>query len=169
MVRNIQSGSSLIQTDWISKFSSINILNYYNIFEEKAKDPEIITDVFFNYSFVYFLTSITLLIINFFYIHYVNLLDDKDNFGSTTPRDFTLLIHRVKRPHKNISKIQHLNNIISEISRDYFKLDLHQIVPCFNLKELYKLTKEVFEDKIKIYHAYNFQRQKNLHKLYKAA
>ena len=83
------------------KFSSINILNYYNIFEEKAKDPEIITDVFFNYSFVYFLTSITLLIINFFYIHYVNLLDDKDNFGSTTPRDFTLLIHGVKRPNIN--------------------------------------------------------------------
>jgi len=165
-IRNYESDSSLINNDWISKFSSINILNYYNIFKENTKDPEIITDSFFNYSFVYFLTSITLLIINFFYIHYVNLLDDKDNFGSTTPRDFTLLIHRVKRPHKNISKIQHLNNIITEISQDYFKLELQQIIPCYNLTELFKLTKDVFEDKIKIYHAYNFKRQKNLHKLY---
>ena len=162
----LESGASLIETDWIFKFSSINILNYYEIFEEKSKDPEIITDSLFNYSFVYFLTSITLLIINFFFIHSVNLLDDRDNFGSTTPRDFTLLIHGVKKPNPNISKIQYLNNIISEISKDYFQLELHQIIPCYNLTKLYKLNKDVFEDKIKIYHAYNFQRQKNLHKEY---
>ena len=160
------SDSSYIQTDWMTKFSSDNINNYYKIFEENAKEPEIVTDSLLSYSFVYFLTSIILLIINFFFIHYVNLLDDKDNFESTTPSDYTLLIHGVKRPNKNTSKIQHLKNIISEISKDYFKLEVHQIIPCYNLVELYKLTKDVFEDKIKIYHAYNFKRQKDLHKIY---
>ena len=115
---------------------------------------------------MYFLTAITLLIINFFFIHYTKLIDDKENFDSTTPKDFTLLIHGIKRPNKKISKIQHLNNIISEISRDYFEIKIHQIIPCYNLVELFKLSRDVFEDKIKIYHAYNFQRQKNLHKEY---
>ena len=157
---------SVIKTDWIVKFSAENIVNYYKIFEEKSSNPEIITDSLLNYSFIYFLAAIVLLIINFIFIHYINLLDDKENFESTTPRDYTLLIHGVKRPNKNISKIQHLINIISEISQDYFKIELHHIIPCYDLVELYKLTKEVFEDKIKIYHAYNFKRQKNLHKMY---
>ena len=158
--------NSLIKTDWISKFSVNNIENYYNIFEEKIEDTNIITEPLFDYSFIYFLASIFFLIINFFFIHYVNLLDDKENFESTTPRDYTLLIHGVGRPNKNISKFQHLNDILSEISREYFPLEIYQIIPCYNLNELFKLTKGVVEDKIKIYHAYNFQRQKNLHKRY---
>ena len=72
----------------------------------------------------------------------------------------------MRRPDNKTSKIQHLKNILSEISNNYFKLEIYQIVPCYNLVKLYKLTKNVFEDKIKIYHAYNFKRQKNLHKLY---
>ena len=61
--------------------------------------------------------------------------------------------------------MQHLKNIINEISEKYIKLKVHQIIPCYNLVKLYQLIKNVFEDKIKIYHAYNFKRQKNLHKL----
>ena len=158
--------ASVITTDWILKFSADNIINYYNLFKEKSKDPDKITDVLISYSFMYFLTSVILLIINFFFIHYVNLIRDKEDFESTTPRDYTLLIHGVRRPDNKTSKIQHLKNILSEISNNYFKLEIYQIVPCYNLVKLYKLTKNVFEDKIKIYHAYNFKRQKNLHKLY---
>ena len=157
----MNSDSSTISTDWITEFSAENIINYYKVFKEKANDPDIIIDTMFNYSFMYFLTAITLLIINFFFIHYTKLIDDKENFDTTTPKDFTLLIHGIKRPNKKISKIQHLNNIISEISRDYFEIQIHQIIPCYNLVELFKLSRDVFEDKIKIYHAYNFQRQKN--------
>ena len=157
---------SVITTDWILKFSADNIVNYYNLYKEKAKDPNKITDVLFSYSFMYFLTAIILLIINFFFIHYAKLINDKEDFESTTPRDYTLLIHGVKRPDNKTSKIQHLKNILSEISNNFFKLEIYQIIPCYNLVELYKLTKTVFEDKIKIYHAYNFKRQKNLHKLY---
>ena len=95
-------------------------------------------------------------------------MNDKEDFETTSPRDFTLLIHGVRRPtgNKLISKSQQLKNIISEISRDYFKVEIHQIIPCFNLVNLYKLTKEVFEDRTKIYHTYNFKRQKDLHKEY---
>ena len=158
--------NSIIKTDWISKFSADNIENYYYIMEERVEDHSIITDSLFDYSFTYFLASIIFLIINFFFIHYLNLLDDKENFESTTPRDYTLLIHGVSKPDKNTTKIQHLNDILSEISRDYFPLEVHQIIPCYNLNKLFKLTKGVVEDKIKIYHVYNFQRQKNLHKEY---
>ena len=166
LIIRLNSDSSAMSTEWITKFSSEHIINYYKVFKEKASDTGIITDTIFNYSFVYFLAAITLLIINFFFIHYANLIDDKENFGSTTPRDFTLLIRGVKRPDKKTSKTQHLNNIISEISRDYFDIQIHQIIPCYNLVELFKLSRDVLEDKIKIYHAYNFQRQKNLHKEY---
>ena len=152
--------------DWITKFSAENLVNYYKVYKDVAPDPDIVTDSLFSYSFMYFLASITLLIINFLFIHYTRLIDDKENFGSTTPKDFTLLIKGVKRPDKNISKTQHLNNIINEISQDYFDIQIHQIIPCYNLVELFKLSRDVFEDKIKIYHAYNFQRQKNLHKGY---
>ena len=160
------SDDNIIKTDWIMKFSSDNVINYYNLFKEKSDDPNQITEVLFNYSFMYFLASIILLIINFFFIHYVNLINDKEDFESTTPRDYTVLIRGVTRPNKNITKLQHLKNILKEISDNYFKLEVHRIIPCYNLVELYKLTKNVFEDKIKIYHAYNFKRQKNLHKKY---
>ena len=158
----------VVKTDWILKFSADNTINYYNIFREHANDPDDITDILFHYSFIYFLTSITLLIVNFFFIHYVNLLNDKEDFESTSPRDFTLLIHRVKRPKdfKQMTKLLYLKNIITEISKNYFKVEIHQIIPCYNLVKLYKLTKKVFEDKTKIYHAYNFKRQKDLHKEY---
>ena len=62
----MNSDSPIISMDWITKFSAENIVNYYEVFKEKAKEPEIITDTLFNYSFMYFLTAITLLIINFF-------------------------------------------------------------------------------------------------------
>ena len=157
-----------IQADWAIKFSADNTINYYNIFKEHAIEPDDITDVLFDYSLVYFITSITLLIINFIYIQYTNLLIDKEDFETTSPRDFTLLIHNVTRPkdNKNITKINYLNEIMNEISRDYFPLDIYQIIPCYNLTELYQLTKNVFEDRTKIYHAYNFKRQKNLHEEY---
>ena len=160
--------TDVVKSDWILKFSADNTINYYKIFQEHADNPDDITDILLDFSFIYFLTSITLLIVNFFIIHYVNLLNDKEDFESTSPRDFTLLIHRVESPkqNKNITKEQNLKNIITEISKDYFKVEVHQIIPCYNLTKLYKLTKKVFEDRTKIYHAYNFKRQKDLHKKY---
>ena len=155
-----------IETEWAINFDGGNVINYYKFFENKSGNPDIITEVLISYSLIYFLTSITLLIMNFFFIHYVNLISDKEDFETTSPRDFTLIIHGVKNPNKNTTKIQHLKNIINEISQDHFKIEIHHIIPCYNISKLYKLTKQVFQDKIKIYHAYNFKLQKNLHKQY---
>ena len=163
---NSSNADSIIQTEWLQKYNADNIINYYNLFKIISKNSKPMKKVLINFSFIYFLVSIVLLIINFFFIHYVNLINDKEDFESTTPRDYTLLIQGVKRPDKNITKLKHLQNIIDEISKDHFELKLHHIIPCYNLVSLYKLTKDVFEDKIKIYHAYNFRRQKNLHKIY---
>jgi hypothetical protein len=79
-------------------------------------------------------------------------------------------VHGVKRPkdNKNIERKEYLTQLINEISQNYFPLLIHQIIPCYNLVELYKLSKELYEDKTKIYHAYNFKRQKDLQKKYES-
>ena len=157
--------SSIIQTDWILKMSTDNLKNYFNIFNAKSN---IINSVFLNFSFLYFLTSITLLIINFFYIHYVNTLTDKEDYEETSPRDYTILVHGVKRvkDNKEITRKENLRNMINEISNNYFKLEIHDIIPCYNLVQLYKLSKNIFEDRVRIYHAHNFKRQRDLHEKY---
>ena len=161
---------SIISSDWLLKMSVDNIKNYFNIFNEKNNDESNdIYNILLNYSFVYFLTGITLLIINFFYVHYLNVLKEGEDHEDIYPSDFTILVHGVKRPkdNKDIERKEYLTQLINEISQNYFPLEVHQIIPCYNLVELYKLTKELFEDKKKIYHAYNFKRQKDLQKNYK--
>ena len=160
--------TNIIQKDWILKMSTDNIKNYYEIFKEKAKDPNNINNVLLDFSFLYFLTSIVLLIINFLYIHYVNVLNDKEDLEETSPRDYTILVHGVEKSKENkeISRKEHLQLLLNEISNNYFKLDIYEIIPCYTLIQLYRLTKKVFEDKVKIYHAHNFKRQKDLHEKY---
>ena len=163
---------SIISSDWLLKMSVDNIKNYFNIFNEKNSDESNdIYNILLNYSFVYFLTGITLLIINFFYVHYLNVLKEGEDFEDIYPSDFTILVHGVKRPkdNKNIERKEYLTQLINEISQNYFPLEVHQIIPCYNLVELYKLTKELFEDKTKIYHAQNFKRQKDLQKKYESS
>jgi len=151
----------IISNDWVLIMSADNIKNYYEIFKEKSgKNSNKIYDILIDYSFVYFLTGIVLLIINFFLVHYFNMLNDADEFEDITPKDFTILIHGVKK--QKIPRKQYLMNLINEISENYFKLEVHQIISCYNLVKLYKLTKEVFEDRTKIYHAKNLKRQRDL-------
>ena len=151
----------IISNDWVLIMSADNIKNYYEIFKEKSgKKSNKIYDILIDYSFVYFLTGIVLLIINFFLVHYFNMLNDADEFEDITPKDFTILIHGVKK--QKIPRKQYLMNLINEISENYFKLEVHQIISCYNLVKLYKLTKEVFEDRTKIYHAKNLKRQRDL-------
>jgi hypothetical protein len=58
----------IISSDWILKMSADNIKNYHEIFKEKNKKNDgIINDILIDYSFIYFLTGITLLIVNFFF------------------------------------------------------------------------------------------------------
>ena len=170
MDKNNSDLDSIISNDWILKMSSDNIKNYYNIFIDlnHEKGGKTMYNILINYSFVYFLTGITLLIINFFYVHYFNLLDAADDFEDSTPGDFTILVHGVKRPkdNENVPRKDYLMNLINEISKNYFTLEVYQIIPCYNLVELYKLTKQVFEDRKKIYHAKNFKKQKDLRKKY---
>ena len=151
----------IISNDWVLIMSADNIKNYYEIFKEKSgKNSGKIYDILIDYSFVYFLTGIVLLIINFFLVHYFNMLNDADEFEDITPKDFTILIHGVKK--QKIPRKQYLMNLINEISENYFNLEVHQIISCYNLVKLYKLTKEVFEDRTKIYHAKNLKRQRDL-------
>ena len=160
--------STIVQNDWILKMSADNAENYFNIFKEKAGSSDRVDNVIIDYSLIYFITSITLLIINFFFIHFINILNDQDNLQETTPRDFTILVHGVKRNKKqnNLLREDQLKNLLNEISQNYFKLEIYQIIPCYNLVELYKLTKKVFEDRVKIYHIHNFKLQKDLHQKY---
>ena len=166
------NSKSIIETDWIIEMSVDTIGNYFSIYKIKSNKGERLVSNFINFPFIYFLTSLTTLIVNFFFIHYVNLLNDKEDFEETSPKDFTILIHGVKKnydkekPDPNITRTQSLKNLLNEISDNYFKLDIYDIIPCYNLTKLYALTKKIFDDRIKIYHAKNFKRQKDLHNDY---
>ena len=157
--------SSIIQSDWLLKMSTDNLQNYYEVFNGREKN---INNILIDFSFVYFLTSLVLLIINFLFIHYINLLIDKENFEETSPKDFTIFVHGVKRPkdNKKITRKEHLRSLLKELSDKYFQLEIHDIIPCYNLTKLYKLTKNIFEDRVKIYHAHNFKKQRDLHEKY---
>jgi len=151
----------IISNDWVLIMSADNIKNYYEIFKEKSGNKsDKINNILIDYSFIYFLTGIVLLIINFFFVHYFNMLNDADEFEDITPKDFTILVHDVKK--QKIPRKDYLMNLINKISQNYFKLEVHQIISCYNLVKLYKLTKEVFEDRTKIYHAKNLKRQRDL-------
>ena len=57
--------------------SAHNIKNYLHIFKYKANDDQKnrIEDVTLDYSFLYFISGITILIINYLFILHINLLD----------------------------------------------------------------------------------------------
>ena len=74
------TSDDFIRFDWLERFEGDNIIDYYDFFEVVANKTEPMEDIIINFSFLYFLTSIVLLIINFFFIHYVNLINDKEDF-----------------------------------------------------------------------------------------
>ena len=160
--------SNIIKVDWLISMSAHNIKNYHDIFKYNASDVQEgkIEDVTLDYSLLYFITGITILIVNYLFILHINLLDECQNFEETTPRDYTVLIHGVPKPTNNNNMIDEVINIIRETSYYEFPLQIYKIIPCLRISEIINIAKEKFIEKTKIYHVNNFKRQKNLNKKY---
>ena len=66
------------KADWLSDMSSYNLETYYNVFKYQATydQRDNINSVILDYSFMYFLTRITVLIANFLFIQIVSLFSE---------------------------------------------------------------------------------------------
>ena len=162
--------SNIIQIDWLISMSAHNVKNYYDVFKynitQENKEDKIV-EITLDYSFMYFLTGLTILIADYFFILNLNLLDECQNFEETTPRDYTILIHGVSKPEGNNDDMkEEVINLIREVSYYKYPLQIYQIIPCLRIAEIYKIAKEKYNEETKIYHIYNLEKQKILNKEY---
>ena len=162
------SATNIIEVDWLISMSAHNIKNYHDIFkyssiEDKEHEIEKVT---LDYSLMYFITGITVLIVDYLFILHINLLDECQNFEETTPRDYTVLIHGVPKPIGDNDMKEELINIIGYVSMYTSPLQVYQIIPCLKIAEIFNIAQEKYEEETKLYHVYNFEKQKLLNKKY---
>ena len=157
----------VVKSDWMNKMSTYNIKFYYEVFKYGAKESQYdnIENITLNYSIMYFITGITILILNYIFILHVNLLDLCENFQITTPSDYALLIHGVPKPENPEGKMKdELMKIIKELSNNVPNLDIYQIIPCLRIAEIYEVALKKYEYKKILYHLENFEQQKALNR-----
>ena len=157
----------IIKLDWMNKMSTYNIKFYYTVFKYGAEESQYdnIQSTTLNYSLMYFINMITILILNYIFILHINLLDLCENFKITTPSDYALLIHGVPIPENNEGKIkEELIKIVKEVSNYVPNLDIYQIIPCLRIAEIYDIALKKYEYKKILYHLENFEKQKKLNR-----
>jgi hypothetical protein len=155
------------KADWLSDMSSYNIKSYYDVFKYKATKEQIdnIDKVVLEYSFMYFLTGICVLITNYLFIQIVSLLSQYENFKETTPADYAALIHGVPRPIEENGKMKdEVLKLVQEVSEFTIPLRVDQIIPCLRIKDIYEITEKKYKEETKLYHVYNFEKQIKLNK-----
>ena len=158
--------SKVVKVDWMTKMSTYNLKYYYDVFEYQAIDgkKDEINNVILDFSLMYFLTGLTILISNYIFILQVNLLDLCENFKVTTPCDYALLIHGVPKPHPNGKMKEELMKIVKDVSEFVPKLEVYQIIPCLRIIEMYEVAIKKYDNKRRLYHLYNFEKQKKFNR-----
>ena len=162
------SGES-IKSDWLSDMSSYNLKSYYDVFKyEASKNQEDnIHNVILNYSIMYFITGLTIIIASFLFIQFFWLLAQYEDFKETTPSDFSVLIHNVPKGNSNTEINKELKRIVDEVSRyTSTPLEIQESIPCTRIIELTDIAKKKYEEETKLYHVHNFEKQKKLNKKY---
>ena len=157
----------VVKLDWMNKMSTYNIKFYYDVFKYGAEKSQYnnIQSITLNYSLMYFITGITILILNYIFILHVNLLDLCENVKITTPSDYALLIHGVPKPQNEEGKIkEELIKIVNEVSIYVPNLVIYQIIPCLRIAEIYEVALKKYEYKKILYHLENFEQQKALNR-----
>ena len=169
-VKNVSySLSSVIKMSFFRQMSASNIRYYRKIFNcnKKGKDKyKTIDNVIIYFPFMYLLTGVTILIANFLLNLHVNLLVNYEDYKRTTPSDYTLLIHGVPNPNKGENIENKLKKIVEEVSIITGRnLEIYQIIPCLKIGEIYEKAKIKYEEETKLYHVYNFEKQKQLNRI----
>ena len=165
--------------DYLSFMSASHILRYRNIFAYNTKSEDsseenqqdIMEKIFVNYSLMYFETAITVLIASFLLNLHVNMLSDYEDFKTTTPADYAVLVHGVTPPKGEYSMRNQIIGIINQVSA-YTQCPMipFQIIPCIRIGDIFDKEKKKFELETKLYHVENLepQRKLNLEKGYSA-
>ena len=164
---NLVSDDKVIKADWLSDMSSYNLKYYYDIFQYQATDAQVnnIDDVLLDYSFMYFLTGICVLITNYLFIQIVSLLSQYENFKMTTPADYAALIHGVPRAEDNGKMKDELLKIVQDVSKCISKpLVVYQIIPCLRIRDIYEVAEKKYKEETKLYHVGHFEKQIKLNK-----
>ena len=146
--------------------SCYNLETYYNVFKYQATNDQRdnINSVILDYSFMYFLTGITVLIANFLFIQIVSLFSEYEDFKATTPADYAVLVRGVPKATRNQKMRNPLVQLVKEIERFTVPLDIYQIIPCLRIGELYEVAEKKFNEETKLYHVNHFEKQKKLNK-----
>ena len=146
--------------------SSYNLYSYYNVFKYEATidQRDNINSVILDYSFMYFLTGITVLIANFLFIQIVNLFAEYQDFKVTTPGDYTALVRGVPKPKGEEKMKTPLVNLIKEVEAYTIPLEIYQVLPCLRIGELYEIAEKKYKEETKIYHVNHFEKQIKLNK-----
>ena len=158
--------NNIIKLDWMNKMSTYNLKYYYQVFKYEAEKNQYdnIDSIILDFSFIYFLTGITVLIANYLFILLINLLDMCENFKITTPSDYAILIHGVSKPENNGKMKDELMKLVNDVSKYEQGLEVYQIIPCLRIGEMYETAKKKYKNKMKLYHLHNFEKQKKLNR-----
>ena len=151
----------VFKADWLSDMSCYNLDTYYDVFQYQAREDQVdnIDYVILDYSFMYFLTGITVLIANFLFIQIVSLLSEYEDLKATTPADYAVLVRGVPKPNANEEMKVPLIKLVKEIERYTVPLDIYQIIPCLKIGHIYEIAEKKYKEETKIYHANHFEKQ----------
>jgi hypothetical protein len=100
-------------SDWALRFNGIN-LKQYRILHNISIDSnnKYINKVLINYSFIYFISLISLFCINLFYIVLIFNINKRNDMLVTTPGDYTVMISNLHSAFKiywdNVNKINYI-------------------------------------------------------------
>ena len=160
------SSEDVFKADWLSDMSCYNLEAYYKVFKYQASDSQVdnIDYVILDYSFMYFLTGITVLIANFLFIQIVSLFSEYEDFKATTPADYAVLVRGVPKPNPNEEMKTPLINLVKEVEKFTVPLKIYQIIPCLRIGHIYEVAKKKYKEETKIYHVNHFEKQLRLNK-----
>lgn len=148
------------QNDFILLMSCDNLKVYHQLFNDSNGNINSLDEVLSDYGFLYFLTSITILLTNFLLIHHVYLLDEGENIQETTPSDFTVRLEGLSIPKdKDIKKT--IQDIVDQIDIPESKIEIYDIIPCIKINKLFNLAKQNFTAKTRLYHINHLKSQKD--------
>ena len=154
------------KADWLSDMSCYNLDSYYNVFKYQATfdQRDNINSVILDYSFMYFLTGITVLIANFLFIQIVSLFSQYEDIKATTPGDYAVLVRGVPKPVGDEKMRDPLVKLIKEIERYTVPLEIYQIIPCLRIGDIYEVAQKKYKEETKLYHVNHFEKQLKLNK-----
>ena len=107
-------------SDWALRFNGINLRQYRFLhFHLTQSNQQELKSTLVDYSFIYFLTLISLFILNMIYILFIYNINKRNDMLVTTPGDYTVIISNLYYAFEIFfNKINKINRITAEIKKN---------------------------------------------------